>query len=100
MELNVKQPQDVLPLMEEFKLPDGIPLYKVLKEFTVLEYFFTGEPRNILYILAYKEEESPTFRLVRYFKNVADAGIDEEFSAENVKDAGRKIFRAMSKHII
>ncbi|WP_457639830.1 hypothetical protein [Persephonella sp.] len=41
MELNVKQPQDVLLLMEEFKLPDGIPLYKVLKGFTVLEYFFT-----------------------------------------------------------
>ncbi|NPA17017.1 hypothetical protein [Persephonella sp.] len=100
MNLRIENPQDILPVMNQYNLPDGLPLYKVLKGFTVLDIFFTGEPRNVLYILAYREGEKPVFRIVRYFKNVADVGIDAEFSTDDIAEAVRNTFSALSRHII
>ncbi|NPA58345.1 MAG: hypothetical protein GXN94_03505 [Aquificae bacterium] len=100
MELKVENPQDIMPIMDRYKLPDGVPLYKSLKGFTVLHLFFTGEPRNLLFILAYKNGNPHTFRIVRYFKNVADVGIDAEFQTDDLKEAVRKTFIVLSKHII
>ncbi len=101
MNLKIERPEDVLPLMKEYELPDGLPLYKALKGYTVLEAVQPGKVGNVIFILAEKEEDGKkSFRIVRYFKTFGDVGIEADFTPENVEQAVGIVFHTMAKHIM
>lgn len=101
MEMKIVEPQDVLPLMKEFELPDGEPLYKALKGYTVLSAVQPGKVGNVVFFLARKEEDGKKhYRIIRYFKTFGDVGIEADFTLEHPDQAVEIVFNTMAKHIL
>ena len=101
MEIKIENPQDVLPLMKEFNLPDGIPLYKALKGWTFLDGVQPQKVGNVVFILARKEENGKfRYRIIRYYKTFGDIGIDADFVPESIDEAIKTAFKTLSIHIL
>ncbi|WP_457626239.1 hypothetical protein [Persephonella sp.] len=101
MEIKIERPEDVLPIMKEYDLPDGLPLYRALKGYTVLEAVQPGKIGNVIFILAKKEEDGKSsYKLLRYFKTFGDVGIDADFTPKDIDEAVRVVFQTMAKHIL
>ncbi|MBK3332553.1 hypothetical protein GWK41_05695 [Persephonella atlantica] len=101
MEIKIEKPEDVIPIMKEYSLPDGLPLYKELKGYTVLETVQPGKVGNVLFILAKKVENGRvSYKIIRYFKTFGDVGVDADFTPENIDEAVRVVFNTLSKHIM
>ncbi|MDQ7055640.1 MAG: hypothetical protein Q9M89_03790 [Persephonella sp.] len=100
MEIKIEKPEDVIPIMREYSLPDGLPLYKALKGYTVLETVQPGKVGNVVFILAKKiENGKPVYKILRYFKTLG-TGVDAEFTPQDVDEAVRTVFNTLSKHIM
>ncbi len=98
--MKITSPESLVPLVQKYKLENGITLYKLAKGFELLDIIEPQLAKDVLYfILKKKEGNVTTYRFLRYKKNIHDVSIDAEFPAGTMDGAVLNTVEALSKHL-
>lgn len=98
--MKITSPESLVPLVQRYRLENGITLYKLSKGFEILDIIEPELAKDILYfILKKKDGDITTYRFLRYKKTIHDVSIDAEFTAETMDGAVLSTFEVLSKHL-